>query len=423
MLALGIDIGTSGVRTAVLDQDGNLISMAKAPHLPQPNKDLDANLWWDAVQNCLQTQAEALENTSWSMAHIKRIAVDGTSGTMVLTDGELNPVSPALMYNSKGFDAEAALLAEHAPDPHITRGSNSALARALRLNSLAERRPEHLLHQADFIVAKLTGLGGFSDPNNSLKTGFDPENSEWPEWINEIFNATLLPRVHPVGEVFNRVTFEVANCHNFAPDAVVCAGTTDSIAAFLAGAPLEEGVAVTSLGSTLAIKMLLTKRIDDPSIGLYSHRIRDHWLVGGASNTGGAVLLNYFTPDEMDALSTHIDPNNPTNLSYYPLLTSGERFPINDPNLAPNLTPRPSEDHLFLQGMFEGIAHIEERCYAAISERSGCDPKRVFSAGGGASNPVWTKIRENVLQLPIAKLKFTEAAIGAAKVALLSETI
>ena len=230
------------------------------------------------------------------------------------------------------------------------------------------------------------------------------------------------PRVHPVGEVFNRVTSEVANRHNFAPDAVVCAGTTDSIAAFLAGAPLEEGVAVTSLGSTLAIKMLLAKRIDDPSIGLYSHRIRDHWLVGGASNTGGAVLLNYFTPDEMDALSTHIDPNNPTNLSYYPLLTSGERFPINDPNLAPNLTPRPSEDHLFLQGMFEGIAQIEERCYAAISERSGCDPKRVFSAGGGASNPVWTKIRENVLQMPIENLKFTEAAIGAAKVALLSET-
>ena len=46
MLALGIDIGTSGVRTAVLDQDGNLISMAKAPHLPQPNTNLDANLWW-----------------------------------------------------------------------------------------------------------------------------------------------------------------------------------------------------------------------------------------------------------------------------------------------------------------------------------------------------------------------------------------
>lgn len=422
MLALGIDIGTGGVRTAVLDRDGNLISMAKAQHVPQPDTDLDANLWWEAVQNCLQLQAEALENTPWTMAHVKRIAVDGTSGTMVLTDQELNPVSPALMYNSKGFDAEATIVARHAPDPHITRGSNSALARALRLISLAKQQPAHLLHQADFIAAKLIGRGGFSDPNNSLKTGFDPENLEWPEWIYEVFDAALLPRVLPVGEVFHSVTPEVANRYGLALDTIVCAGTTDSIAAFLAGAPLEEGVAVTSLGSTLAIKMLVTKRIDDPSVGLYSHRIRDHWLVGGASNTGGAVLLNYFTPDEMTTLSALIDPNSPTDLSYYPLVTAGERFPINDPSLEPRLTPRPAKDHLFLQGLFEGIADIEKRCYAAISERGGCDPKCVFTAGGGASNPAWTTIRARILQFPIDDLEFSDAAIGAAKIAQFGET-
>ena len=422
MLALGIDIGTSGVRTAVLDRDGNLISMAKSLHVPQPNLDIDANLWWDAVRTCLHAQAKALESTSWSMGHVKRIAVDGTSGTMVLTDRDLCPVGPALMYNSKGFDTEANLIAQHAPDPHITLGSNSALARAMRLTSTAERAPAHLLHQADFIAAKLMGRGGVSDPNNSLKTGCDPETSEWPAWISEVFDPELLPKVSPVGEVFASISRETATHHGFAPDATVCAGTTDSIAAFLAGAPLEEGVAVTSLGSTLAIKMLSAKRIDDPSTGLYSHRIRDRWLVGGASNTGGAVLLNYFTPDEIDALSALIAPDQPTHLSYYPLLTPGERFPINDPALVPNLAPRPREDHLFLQGIFEGIAEIESQCYLAISEKNGCTPSRIFSAGGGAKNPVWTQIRARILRLPLEEMKFSEAAIGSAKIAQLNET-
>jgi sugar (pentulose or hexulose) kinase len=422
MLALGIDIGTSGVRTAVLDRDGNMISMAKSPHVPQQSPELDANLWWDAVQTCLHAQAKALESTPWSMGHVTRIAVDGTSGTMVLTEGDLSPVGPALMYNSKGFDDEAELIAQHAPDPHITRGSNSALARAMRLVSKAERAPAHLLHQADFIAAKLMERGGNSDPNNSLKTGFDPETSEWPAWIGEVFNPELLPKVSPAGEVFANVSREIATQHGFATDAIVCAGTTDSIAAFLAGAPLEEGVAVTSLGSTLAIKMLSAKRVVDPAIGLYSHRIRDHWLVGGASNTGGAVLLNYFTPDELDRLSALIDPNRTTDLSYYPLLVPGERFPINDPTLAPKLAPRPPEDHLFLQGIFEGIAEIEARCYLAISEKTGSTPSHIFSAGGGAKNPVWTQIRARILRRPIGEMKFSEAAIGSAKVALLSET-
>ena len=73
----------------------------------------------------------------------------------------------------------------------------------------------------------------------------------------------------------------------------VNAGTTDSIAAFLAAAPLEPGVAVTSLGSTLAIKMLSPKRVEDPALGLYSHRVGDVWLVGGALVLGGMFVMAY----------------------------------------------------------------------------------------------------------------------------------
>lgn len=92
---------------------------------------------------------------------------------------------------------------------------------------------------------------------------------------------------------------------------------------------------VTSLGSTLAIKLLSTTRIEDARFGVYSHRLDDKWLVGGASNTGGAVLRQIFTDEQLEELSEKINPMEASPLDYYPLQTVGERFPVADPQMAP----------------------------------------------------------------------------------------
>lgn len=416
MLSLGIDIGTSGVRTAVLDGD-TLVSSARADHVPQAVRDIDALKWWEAVATCFQNQMTALQQVGRASREIGDIAVDGTSGSMVLTDKALNPVSPALMYNSQGFDAEAARIAAHAPDAHITRGSNSALARAMRLVSSTDGRPAHLLHQADFIAAKLIGVGGYSDFNNALKTGFDPETQSWPAWAGAVIDPQLLPDVRAPGAVLGDIAPKVAQAFGLARNTRVRAGTTDSIAAYLASAPMHEGAAVTSLGSTLAVKILSPKRIDDPAIGLYSHRLGDLWLVGGASNTGGAVLKSFFDDDQLAQLSAQIDFDTPTGLDFYPLLSPGERFPYNDPALAPRLTPRPDSDALFLQGMLEAMARIEATCYREIEARGGVFPQAIYTAGGGARNPVWTEIRARTVGVKIIMPPHSEASIGAARLA------
>ncbi|MEL7163928.1 MAG: FGGY-family carbohydrate kinase [Pseudomonadota bacterium] len=178
-------------------------------------------------------------------------------------------------------------------------------------------------------------------------------------------------------------------------------------------------MAVTSLGSTLAVKMLSAQRIDDTAIGLYSHRLGDQWLVGGASNTGGAVLAQFFDSDRIAALSAEIDPSLPTGLDYYPLPRCGERFPINDPTLAPRMEPRPPEDARFLQALLEGIAAIEARCYAEIAARGAGTAARILTAGGGAKNTTWSQIRAAHLGRVPEVAKNSEAAIGSAFVALM----
>lgn len=84
---------------------------------------------------------------------------------------------------------------------------------------------------------------------------------------------------------------------------------------------------------------------------------------GGASLSGGAVLLKYFTAQQLRELSPRLQPQTPTGLQYYPLLRPGERFPGFDGSKQPVLEPRPADDAVFLQAMLEGMASIEAEGY------------------------------------------------------------
>jgi sugar (pentulose or hexulose) kinase len=415
-LALGIDLGTSGVRSAVIDAEGHVLAMARGDYGTAEGR-RDPEGWWRAVVDCIDAQMEALGAAGGDPVQIAGLAVDGTSGSLVLTDADLNPVTRAMMYDDGGLDAEAALIAAHAPDPHVAGGPGSALARALRLVAEdAAGRAVHLLHQADFIAARLMGRGGFTDVNNALKTGIDPATGLWPDWMAALpLPAQLLPEARLPGDALHSISPDIAKRFGLSSGAMVHAGTTDSIAAFLAAADPVPGAAVTSLGTTLAVKLCANRRIDAPEMGLYSHRIGMGWLVGGASNTGGGVLRGLFDTQALDRLSARIDPSIESPLDYYPLPRPGERFPVNDPKLQPRMTPRPADDVAFLHGLLEGIARVERQAYEAIIVRGAPRPDRIITAGGGASNQVWTAIRARVLGLPVSTAATPEAAVGAAR--------
>jgi sugar (pentulose or hexulose) kinase len=155
-----------------------------------------------------------------------------------------------------------------------------------------------------------------------------------------------------------------------------------------------------------------------PEFGIYSHRIGDRWLAGGASNSGGAVLAQFFSADEIAALTPRLDPQVPTGLDYYPLPAPGERFPISDPALTPRLAPRPADDHLFLQAILEGIASIEALGYRRLQELGATPLRSVRTVGGGAANAAWTTIRQRMLGVRMLPADALQAAVGMARLAL-----
>jgi sugar (pentulose or hexulose) kinase len=141
------------------------------------------------------------------------------------------------------------------------------------------------------------------------------------------------------------------------------------------------------------------------------------WLAGGASNTGGAALLRFFTSGQMRDLEPALDPTRPTGLDFWPLPTRGERFPVADPAMESRHEPRPESDVLFFQALLEGIARVEQRAYARLEELGAPRLRSVRTVGGGAANSGWTAIRERMLAVPMHKPTSEQAAYGTALLA------
>ena len=423
-LFLGLDLGTSGIRTSVINENGKLISGAQIlinePIKKGLRKTQDPLTWWSLVKDLIKLQSEKLESINNNPKDILSISIDGTSGTILLVDKNLTPMTDAEMYSSSGFNKQSKLIKKYCPINHITSNNSSSLAKLLFLKEDNQNNDFQVLHQADWIASKLRAGGFYSDDNNSLKLGFDLSTNSWPSWITDsLVDKATLPEVFRPGEITGNLNSEIAKELNLSDKCLIISGTTDSIASFLAHEVKEEGEAVTSLGSTLAIKLFSKKPIYNSKYGIYSHRILDKWLVGGASNTGGQVLRKFFTDSQLKDLEKEIDLSTKSELSYYPLIEPGERFPIYDPELKPNLSPRPKDNAKFLYGILEGISVIEKRCFSLLESLGSSKLNKVYTSGGGAESEVWRFIREQNLCVPVTNSPNKSASIGSANLALI----
>ena len=401
---IGFDLGTSGCRISVIEQssDNNYQEVytqavpwgdpsQKGSSSTSSSYD-DHEAWMDAVKTLLERTSEAVH-----LKTVKSICVSGTSASCLIVDVKANLVTrKARMYN---YDVKASrketddpihaframeLLDEFAPPQHTARAPTGSLAKLLTWAMENKLSPSEVLcHQSDYVSMRLRsknracGAGPentwsvYSDWHNCLKLGYDVQKCEWPEWmVGCLRKATgmdnplcVLPnKVISPGESMGAISKDMATKFGISEDCIIVGGTTDSNAAFFAAAGTEPvaGTAVTSLGSTLAIKYLSETYVEDADRGVYSHRFPSvfptsaNWLAGGASNVGCAILRQEeFSNDELVKLSESIDPNKDSILQYYPLCKKGERFPISDSNKQPVLSPKPDNRQEYLHGILQ----------------------------------------------------------------------
>lgn len=372
-------------QTDFYQQNQNLVFTQNHQQLDSQSPLVWLKALYDLFIKCQQT---------FDFSKLNGLICDATSSTVMLLDEHFDLATKPLMYNSSLAEVEANTVKQyyeafnHQQLPSAALGVSSSLAKVLYLNNRQtshQQSKRFICHQIDWLNLVLSAkpqsnaLTIISDENNCLKLGYCPQIQDFPDWVYKILedkgNNLVLPKVLPAGNVFKPL--QNFKEFNFANHCQLFLGTTDSIAGFLATGACENHDIVNSLGSTFAVKQLSARPIFLETYGLYSHKLRDKWLVGGASNSGGKVLLDFYSLKEIIWLEKfcaflfkHYDESNGSDLpqtevpkteegkrksalsnlvielttlqDFYALSKTGERFPIAERHYAGKLLAQPT---------------------------------------------------------------------------------
>jgi sugar (pentulose or hexulose) kinase len=410
-LALGLDLGTSGLRLALLGPEGPL----QEEGIPYPGPFGDPISWREG----LITLCRALPERDRLL--VRAIAVDGTSGTLLLCRPDGSAPSPGLAHAlpyHRACPEQASAAARLAGGAGPAASASGSLARALFLLERARQEgvvePLMLRHQADWLMGWLLGNWRWGEETNNLRLGWDAQAGSWSGEIGSWTWHESLPEIVPSGTGVGGLHPAAADALGLRTDCLVVSGSTDSSAGVLAADP-QPGDGITVLGTTLVLKQFSDVPLQEP--GISCQRVQRRWLVGGASNAGAGVLRRFFDDACLVELSRQIDPERDSGLHLRPLPGPGERFPVDDPQLEPVLEPRPVSDALYLQALLEGLARIERQGWARLAELGCPPPRRIVTLGGGATNPQWRRLRERILGVPVVNRPRLTAALGMARLA------
>jgi len=423
---LGLDLGTQSVRAMVVCGTGETLAVGShklTSRRDGPRHEQDPEEWWRAISTASRAALAALP----AGLTIHGVAVDGTSGTILLIDCGGRPLTPALMYDDARAIEETKRANEAGAAVWATLGYNRmqapwGLPKLLWL--LGQQRGVaagvRLAHQTDFINRRLVGGEVATDTSNALKTGVDLINDCWP---HEVFAALgvpgeILPAVVRAGTPLGAVSAEAAAETSIPRGTPVIAGMTDGCAAQMGAGALSVGSWNAVLGTTLVLKGVTHDLIKDPAGVVYSHRSPDgNWLPGGASSVGAGAISKHFPGRDLEALGAQAAEREPARAVTYPLSGHGERFPFVAPE-AEGFTLGQSGDEIDrYAALLQGVAFIERLCFDYLDLLGAPVGGPIVLTGGGAKSRYWCQLRADVLGGPVTLPENAEAALGMAVLA------
>ena len=421
----GVDVGTQGVRAVVADRDGAVLGSGLAAvggDARDGNRhEQDPDQWWSALVRAVR----AAVDQAGAGVRIGALALDATSGTVLVESSAGTHRGPALMYDDARAGEQAgraqAVGAELWSALGYRMQPSWALPKAIWLiENDAVARGDRIVHQSDHLVRRLTASAVATDTSNALKTGVDLRTASWPvEVFDELgLAAGVLPGVVIPGTALGVVAAEAAEQTHLPAGAVVRAGMTDGCAAQIASGALDTGSWSSTLGTTLVIKGSTSALVHDPYGAVYCHRNPDGgWMPGGASSTGAGVIAREFarlSGDGLDRLTEQARVTFPSRGVTYALGGVGERFPFVAPDahgyLAADAVSAPER----FEALCRSVAYVEKLAYDVLSVLGADVSGPVSLSGGGSRNDWWNQLRTDVLGRPTRRPESVQAAMGMA---------
>jgi D-ribulokinase len=413
---LGFDLGTQSVRVAAVAGSGAVLAHSAQPLTSRrngPRHEQDPEEWWCAAVSACRAVLRRI-----SAAAVKGLAVDGTSGTILLADRSGQALTPGLMYDDVRAQDEAGIINETAGFLYHMQPS-WALPKLLWLvrhdsSVLGQAR---LAHQTDFITYRLAGHEVATDSSNALKTGYDLVREKWPlECLARLgVQEHILPEVVRPGTQLGTVCREAAKITGIPAGTPILAGMTDGCAAQIAAGALQVGSWNSVLGTTLVLKGVTARPLSDPAGLVYSHRLPNgNWLPGAASSTGAGVLAKYFSGRDLAQFDAQAAEREPATVIAYPLAGRGERFPFCAPHAEGFVLGNPSDEADLYAALLQGVAFIERLCFDYLALLGAPVDGDLTLTGGAERSRYWCQLRADVLGRPVQLPATAEPAFGMA---------
>ena len=435
-VAIGIDVGTSGLKAVAVAADGTTVATADASYpllTPQPGwtEQRPAD-WWDAATEALRRLTHALADRS-----VAAVGLSGQMHGMVPLAADGSVVRPAILWNDQRTgDAVVEIEEAVGRQTLIQRGGNPAITgfQLPKLVWLRREEPEAfdrvraVLFPKDYVGYRLTGEQASEPTDASGSNAFHLASKTWDDEVLGALGLStdLFPSIVPSDAQVGRVTSDAAAATGIAAGTPVVAGAGDNAAAATAlGLSSERPeLGSVSLGTSGVIFAPLTRPDPDPKgrVHLFCHADGGYHLLGVTLSAAGSMqwLRDTLFPDhsfdELVSWAAQAEPGS-RGVRFLPYL-SGERTPHMDPDLRGSwqgLTLAARREDL-VRSVLEGVAFSLRDALEVI--RPLAQLHRALATGGGARSDVWLQLVCDTLGMPLHRPRDVPgAAYGAAVLA------
>jgi len=442
---IGVDLGTSGLKTVLFSEDGRIISSASMEYpLSQPHNgwaEQDPADWWNAAVHTLR---EVLDKSGVRPEDIVGLGISGQMHGLTMLGASGDVLRPCIIWADQRTGAEceeitrrvgAERLIEITANPALTGFTASKILWVRNHEPDVYAKCRHLLLPKDYLRYKLTGEFATEVSDASGMQLLDVPRRKWSEEVLAALeiDGGMLGRVYESPEVTGVISKEAAALTGLSTRTVVVGGAGDNAAAAVGMGVVEDGRAFTSIG-TSGVVFVHSDALSIDSKGrvhTFCCAVPGAWHVMGVVQAAGLSLRwlrDEFCQAEVQAAAAMgVDPYEligqavakapigANRLIYLPYLM-GERTPHLDPNC---------------RGAFVGLSAIHTRrdimravmegaTYAlrdslGILHGMNVLPSEMLACGGGARSPLWRQMVSDMFALPVRTALSSEGpALGVA---------
>jgi xylulokinase len=437
---IGIDLGTSSIKSILADEDGHPVAAASEPlqvNRPAPGfSEQDPETWYQAALAVLDTLAKQAPR---EMAAVRGIGLSGQMHGATLIDKSGAILRPCILWNDVRSAHECRELERTLPElGRITGNPAMPGFTAPKLMWVKKHEPEIFARVATVLLPKAYLRYRLS--GTVLEDMSDAAGTLWLDvgkraWSDEMLSATDLSRDQMPGLVEGNAPAgtlhgALAARWGMAKAPIIAGGAGDNAAGAVALGAIHPGDAFVSLGTSGVLWATTPGFAPNPKAAVHAfcHCVPDTWHQMGVILSAASCLswlsgvVGVAEPELLKELGDSVD--EPTSVLFLPYL-SGERTPHNDADVRGSfigLAHDTSRATLTLSVM-EGVAFAMRDCLEAL-RTAGTSLSSVDAIGGGARSRLWLAIIANVLDLPVNRLADGEVsgAMGAALLGRMAAT-